>query len=206
VRRFFELVPIFGLVLFVALYFYAASLYPGGTRLDHASMGYAHLQNFWCDLLDEPSYVGLPNRGRPIALAATVLLPLSLIPFWFFVPTLFRSGKRTRTVVSVGGISSMVIASFLPVAHDLALDGACAILLVTCAVSFVCLFRSGEFTSLILAAIAAAISTVNFIMWKTGYRLDVMPVVQKAAMISSFVWIAVTSLRYIRKRALPKTC
>jgi hypothetical protein len=199
VRRAAQLVPIFGIALFVIFYFCAASLYPGGTRLDPSSPGYSHAHNFWCDLLDATSYSGAANRGRPFALTATVVLPLSLIPFWLFVPTLFRASRATCLAVSTTGIASMLIAALLPIAHDSALNGACAFLAVASATSLVCLFQSRELGLLGLAAIALAVSTVNFVMWKTGYRLDVMPMVQKTATLLSLSWILATSVRIIQK-------
>ena len=82
-KRIFSLLPVFGIGSFLILYFYAAELYPGGTRIDPASIGFSHLKNFWCDLLDSTSYSGSANPGRPYALIATILLPLSLISWHF---------------------------------------------------------------------------------------------------------------------------
>ena len=73
--------PSIGILIFIGLYFCAASVYPGGTKFDHSAIGYDQFQNFWCDLLDAVTYSGQRNAGRPFALAATVILPLSLSVF-----------------------------------------------------------------------------------------------------------------------------
>src|SRR5689334_15897645 len=111
--------PYFGIFTFLGLYVYACSLYPGGTKFDQSTLGYSQLGNFWCDLLDTVSYSGKQNPGRPFALAATLILPFSLIFFWYYVPTLFKGAAFKKRVVQVTGCLSMALAIFIftPV-HD----------------------------------------------------------------------------------------
>jgi hypothetical protein len=53
--------PVAAVGAFIALYWQAASMYPGGTREHHETRGYSHLSNYWCDRLDHVSYSGSTN-------------------------------------------------------------------------------------------------------------------------------------------------
>lgn len=116
-------VPLAGVVSFLICYLAAASLYPGGTRADHGTRGYSHLSNYWCDLLDHVSYSGDINAGRPFAVLATIVLPLSLIPLWVQAPLLFPEESSSRRIVRVTGPAAMVTSALVFTSlHDLAIN------------------------------------------------------------------------------------
>jgi hypothetical protein len=185
-------IPPLGVALFVLLYFVAASLYPGGTRSDRTTVGYAHLSNYWCDLLDAVSYSGKANPGRPYAVVATVALPLTLIPFCFRLARLARGGERW--VIGAAGSLAMLLATliFTPL-HDLAINLAAPLGFCAFVLGLRGLTRAGHRRLVLLAGVALALSTLNYLMWQTRWLLWLMPVVQKLAYLALLSWVIATT-------------
>ncbi|MBT8238589.1 MAG: hypothetical protein HKN51_09070, partial [Saprospiraceae bacterium] len=64
------LLPTLGILIFMGLYVYATTLYPGGSQADINSVGYDWGNNYWCNLMSENGMNGLENPARPISLFA----------------------------------------------------------------------------------------------------------------------------------------
>ncbi|MBJ6802688.1 hypothetical protein [Geomonas propionica] len=191
--------PVAGGCAFIVLYLFAASMYPGGTRVDHHTQGYSHMSNYWCDLLDSVSYSGDINHGRPIAVLATVILPLSLVPLWLQVPLLFHAPSVARSIVRIAGPVAMVLSTlvFTPM-HDFAINLAALFGLVAFATTIWGLARMKRAALVCIGLVPMLLGITNYIMWQTGSFLNVMPMVQKAAYGSMFIWIIAVS-RTIRQ-------
>lgn len=194
--------PVAGVVSFVAAYFYAAALYPGGSRLDHRTVGYHHLANYWCDVLDGVTYSGAPNPGRPIALAATVAFPLSLIPLWWALPQLFATQINLGRVVRAGGLATMVASTliFTPI-HDRVIHLASAIGLVTLSALVLALWRTGRAELCRVGLLAAVIGVVNYAFWASGTGGALLPGTQKLAYAAFLIWVLQLTHAAARERA-----
>jgi hypothetical protein len=202
VKRSLSWLPDVGVVAFVLLYFYAASLYPGGTQSDPSTAGYSQLGNYWCDLLDASSYSGQANPGRPFALAATIFLPLALLPLWCAAPTLLGEARAARIVVPVAGCSSMLLAIFVfTSAHDLVVNASSVLGFVAFATLLDGLRRRREHWLVTMGVVSLLLCVANFTMWQTGSLLGWMPMVQKAAFATVLVWALCTSARIRRVSA-----
>lgn len=186
--------PLVGIALFLILYLASARLYPGGTKLDPGAAGYSHLSNYWCDLLREASYSGHPNPGRPLAVAATVLLPLSLLPFCLKLAALAK-GALSRRLVAAGGSLAMLLATlvFTPL-HDLAINLAAPLGLLAFLLALRGLLRAGQRRLVLLAGFALAAATLNWLLWQTATLLTWLPLVQRLAYASFFSWVVATVL------------
>jgi len=190
----FTWLPVIGIGAFIVLYLCAASMYPGGTRLDHHTRGYSHISNYWCDLLDNVSYSGRINRGRPFAILATIILPISLVPLWFQIQLLFCDGCIARWVVRIAGPASMMFSTlvFMPV-HDLVINLASILGLVAFAATMQGLVGMRRITLVGIALVPTGLGIANYIMWQSGSYLSAMPIVQKASFVSFFIWIVAAS-------------
>jgi hypothetical protein len=201
VRRYLPLVPLIGAIGFLLLYFYSAALYPGGTKFDPSTLSYSHFNNFWCDLLDPITYAQRPNDSRPSALAGTILLSLSLIPFWYFLPVLFRKHERRNRAIQVLGCSSMILAAFVfTSAHDWLITLAGVLGLTAFGISTFELFRNGHRGLASIASFAFVFALMNAVMWEAGLFLRQLPVVQKAAFATFLTWVIFTSLQCWKKK------
>jgi hypothetical protein len=186
--------PAGGVGAFLLLYFWAASLYPGGTRADHQTRGYSHLSNYWCDLLDHVSYSGAINAGRPFAVLATIIWPLSLVPLWLQVPMLFRHGPALRWLVRITGPASMLVwALVFTHFHDLVINVASILGFIAIVATILGLVGTKNRALVRVGLLPMSLAMTNYLMWQTGSLLWLMPLVQKAAFTSSFFWIVAAS-------------
>lgn len=193
-----KLIPLVGIFIFILLYFYAASIYPGGQKFDHQSIGYDHLNNYWCDLMDQPTYSGQENPGHSAAVASIVLLALSLLPFYYYLPTLFRPNRPVQLFIRYLGVVAMFLTALMPLAHDQIISVAGPLGLVAFAVSVFCLLQARHYILAFSAVLAVLCAGANFFMWKTGFHLEWMPLVQKCAFLSIFLWIGLTTRTLLR--------
>lgn len=180
---------LFGIAAFLALYFRAAALYPGGTRFDHSARGYQPLANYWCDLLDRVSYNGAVNVGRPAALAATIVLPLSFIALWVQVPRLFPAARAAGAVVRILGPVSMLLAALVFTRwHDMMINLGALTGSVAFAVAMVALARARHWPLVILGSVALALAGANWAMWRAQAFVAAIPLVQKLAYLALLAW------------------
>lgn len=198
-RRRLSITPIAAVASFIALYFVCAALYPGGTRADPSRVGFSFADNYWCDVLDVTTYGGTPNPAAPVALGATVLLALGLSALWWLAPVLFPAARgRALLVRSAGVVSGLVTPLIATKHHDLVINvavlaGTAAFVVVMTAV------RAREGRHLVaLAAVAFAAAMTNFVMWRTGWMLSALPLVQKAAFAAFLAWVVAFALRVRR--------
>jgi hypothetical protein len=198
--------PVAGVGGFILLYFVAASLYPGGTKLDPTTRGYSHLSNYWCDLLDPVSYSGAVNRARPVGMLATIILPLSLIPLWLRVPVLFRRPSGIPGwMVRVAGTTSMVCATliFTP-QHDLLIDVAAGFGGTALVLTAVELARARRFALLGLAVVGFLFAAANWAMWhRKGVFLAATPLVERFAYAAFLLWALAATRAIRRARSAP---
>ena len=96
-----------------------------------------------------------------------------------------------------GGLA-MTIAALLPLAHDVLIIYSSTLGFTAFATTLFSLFQSKEFKLFFVALISILFCIANFLMWRTGYMLTLMPLVQKLAFLSFFIWIALTVNRYSR--------
>lgn len=75
-------IPVLGIICFACLYYYASTLYPGGSQADLHSDGFDWVHNYWCNLMNEKGGNGQINTARRMAIFAMMLLCVSLSVFF----------------------------------------------------------------------------------------------------------------------------
>jgi hypothetical protein len=123
-KRLGLLIPIFGNFLFIILYIIAALLYPGGSLADKTSIGYNWTENYWCNLLYDKAINGQANTAKPVAVAAMLVLCISLSVFWIVFPALSQLKIYHRLIIQIAGTVSMITAFLLltNIDHDLSIN------------------------------------------------------------------------------------
>ncbi len=105
-----NLFPFLGITLFLLLFIYSATLYPGGSQADINSIGFDWINNYWCNLLNEKGMNGALNLARPYAITAMVILCLSLMVFFIQFAEAYSTNMWIRKMIQVAGILSMSFA------------------------------------------------------------------------------------------------
>ena len=108
-----RLIPTFGILVFIGLYIYAASLYPGGSQANPNALGWDWGKNLWCNLMSENAINGLENPASLIARFAAAVLSTSLAVFYFLCAKFFVRNKTWKIVLKITGVLLMIAAVFI---------------------------------------------------------------------------------------------
>ncbi len=115
-----KFLPTIGIFLFVCIYIYASTLYPGGSRADINSMGFDWSNNHWCNLMSKYGLNGIQNKARPIAITGITILCASMIMFFFQFANHFENNRNWKMIIKISGALAMLSATFIfTVYHDI---------------------------------------------------------------------------------------
>jgi hypothetical membrane protein len=100
-------VSCFGVLQFLVLGTLAMRWYPGGTLLERSTVGYSFFENYLSDLGRTMSWSGEPNTVACVLFnTAVVVLGLSLIPFFLFLPSHAPDRSLILWIAAVFGVGS----------------------------------------------------------------------------------------------------
>jgi hypothetical protein len=178
--KYYLLVPIFGICLFVILFFASTFLYPGGNQLDKNLKGFSFLNNYWCDLLSIEAKNGQPNLARPLAISAWVMLCFTLSFFWQRIPGFLCIPDMMKKTIRICGITTMAVAALMftqmhnIVIHISALTGCLASL-----ATFIGLFKTRLYNFFYFGLISFILMGMNYCMMVFGVFISYLPLIQK---------------------------
>jgi hypothetical protein len=200
------LLSVWGILLFIAGYILAASLYPGGNDMDKTATGFSWQHNYWCELMATKAQNGMSNTARPVAIAALAVLSLSIILFWYYIPRLFISLNTSSLFIRYCGIGSMLIAPLLltgihdPVINLAALLGGIAITLLV-----IKLFRYQMYGLFWQGIGCLLLCGINNYVYYSKDLLHYLPVIQKITFLFFLCWfiqLALKQYRHTKENAL----
>ena len=183
-------IPTIGIIVFIALYFYSSTLYPGGSQADLNSEGFDWLNNYWCNLMNEKGMNGQQNPARPFAISAMIILCFSLMVFFIRFAEASIENVHWRRVVKIGGVLSMISAILMFTQyHDL----------MTMISSFFGLFvvvgiirevyRSELIIYKIVGVICLLLLGINNYIYYSGQFIEWLPLIQKTTLLLVLIWI-----------------
>lgn len=108
--RFLEIFPTLGILTFGVLYAYSSTLYPGGSQANINSIGFDWVHNYWCDLMNENGMNEKPNPASPVAVAAMMILCISLMSLFIRFAGNFANNPVWKKVIMISGTISMICA------------------------------------------------------------------------------------------------
>ena len=199
-KRIWILTPIIGSFLFVILYVIAPLLYPGGSGTDKTSIGYSWTDNYWCNLLNENAINGQTNEARPVAIAAMLILGVTLSAFWILFPTVTQLKKFHRLLIQIAGIVSMV-ASFLlltRIDHDIAINTSSAFGLIAMLGTMIALYQMKWKGLFALGLFDLLLIALNNYLYHSE-QIMYLPLVQKFSFLSFLVWFCLIDLKLYRR-------
>ena len=197
------LFPVWGILLFVLLYFISASLYPGGSDANKTAQGFSWLHNYWCELLANQAQNGQPNSARPIAIIAMTILAISLIIFWFTIPQLFAKNRIVKMIITYTGTGSMlVIPLLLTTSHDLVINSAGLLGCIAIIGLLVNLLRLRLYFLFHLGIFCLLLCGLNNYVYYSTDLLMYLPVIQKISFLIFLLWFILLSVKgYKNKQA-----
>lgn len=199
-KNIWVLTPIFGILLFVVLYFVATLYYPGGSQVDKNSIGFSWTNNYWCNLLNENAINGQHNPAKPIAVTGMFVLCLTLSFFWFHFPRNISIGKFAKLAIQISGTLAMIIACllFTNIDHDLVTNLASIFGLIATVGTFIGLYKikwHGLFAFGLLIIFLVGLN--NYIYYTKGLIIY-LPVIQKISSATFLLWICCVDINLYR--------
>lgn len=192
----FNWIPTIGISLFFGIYWYAATLYPGGSQLNAHSVGFDWVNNYWCDLLGAKGTNGQLNPARPIAIIAMAILCLSLIQFfWQFSNTLAASRLWARFINICGAIAMFFSLLIFTKYHDLMIILASLFGLPVVIGIIKGIYQSNLTAFKISGLICLLLLSANNYIYYTNHLLEWLPLLQKISFLIVLGWIVGLSIK-----------
>ncbi len=188
-KNLLTLLPSLGILIFIGLFFYSASLYPGGSQADINSLGFDWSNNYWCNLMSEKSLNGLENTARPAAMIAMVILCSSMTLFFFQFANYFEKNRYWKMIIKIAGTLAMLSAIFIFTKYH---DVMTTILSICGVVGIIGILRALHKNKMIFFKISGIICMIligiNNLFYYNENLIKYLPIVQKIAFILILSW------------------
>ena len=197
------LLPFWGSVLFVLLYFVATVLYPGGSQIDKSSIGFSWTNNYWCNLLNEKAINGQPNSARAIAMTGMFVICLTLSFFWLVSSTYMSIRRSLKLIIQISGALAMTTALLLFTGfnHDTIINLASSFGVAATSGTLIGLYKSKWFGLFYFGLLNILLVGLNIYVYHTNGFIIYLPVIQKISFAIFLIWICSISLSlYFLKR------
>lgn len=182
--------PVIGIGLYFILFVYSASKYPGGSRINPEFIGFDWTHNYWCDLMAKQSYNGIKNAARPSAIAAWIIVCLSILCIFLKAVNQFYPTGKWNTIFKITSILSAFIGilSFTDY-HDLAV-GVCFPFGATTAIALtVGLLKSNMTVFKYSVWFPLILLSASFYSYFTNTALQYLGVLQKISLLVTMAWL-----------------
>ena len=198
------LVPVFGIAVFLILYFAATIYYPGGSHLDKNSTSFSWEHNYWCNLLNEQGLNGQPNKARPVAMIAMFVLSIALASFWYIFPVQAGLRKPGKQIIQVSGLLSIMVGFFLFTdIHDIIINIASFFGLVAMVGTFIGLLRLKWKGLFYFGLLNLALGTLNSISYYGDVLMYYLPLIQKFTFLSFLLWFCLIAAGMFKMNRKP---
>ena len=190
------LLPTYGVVGFLCLYIVASFYYPGGSQLDHDSVGFSWADNYWCNLLSERAINGQPNKAQPIALTAMLIICFSLAYFSYIFSQLTDLKKHTKLTIQISSTCGAIVTMFLFTSfHNTVINVACLCGLIT--IIFILIeLRNAKWVWLFSFGILNVVLVILNNVLYYGHELIIyLPIIQKVTFLSFLLWVCLVNVR-----------
>lgn len=105
----------FLLIVYVVMTAVAMKLYPGGSSIDHSTIGHRFWLNYLCDLSQPLGLNGQPNPGAIWGRTALMIFSLLTACFWWLLPLVMDDFPLRKKLVRWMGVVSAFFAVLIPV-------------------------------------------------------------------------------------------
>lgn len=200
IKRINRFAPTIGAVVFLALYAYAVTLYPGGSRNHPKAIGFSFFENYWCDLLTKYSINGNLNPARPYAITAMIFITLGLGNFFYHIPLSFKTDiVKMRSIQVTGNLSVVFILLIFTRHHDILITISSVFGLVALVLVFIVLNQHNASKLFWIGLLSAILLALNGSIYGTDIGIDYLPLIQKFTFGIMLIWIVSMNIEIDRK-------
>ncbi len=205
-KKIWLLSPTIGVIAFALLFYYATLLYPGGSYFDHSLTSFSWVQNYWCDLLDDPTITHKTNPAQVIASAAMLVIAMSVSIFWITSIHIHANPKQHH-LIQLSGSLGIVSMLFLLIDgyHNIGLSLAGALSLLAFSLTLINSYQQRYMHLFFLACIAILLSLLSYSLFFSRYYTVALPVIQKLNFLAIGVWMIATNI-VVYQQVKQETC
>lgn len=183
--------PTIGILVFVVLFIYSSTLYPGGSQADLKSVGFDWYHNYWCNLLREEGMNGEQNPARPIAIFAMLILCISLAVFFYQFSVSMPMSPFWKYMIQVGGLLSMGFVMLLFTSfHDQSIIISSIFGLAAIIGMLVVLWQNQSSPFLWSFVFCLFLFAINNYIYYSNHYVEVLPFIQKISLAATLLWIS----------------
>jgi len=193
-------IPTFCVILFLLLFLYCTTLYPGSSQHDINATGFSWQHNYWCDIMDIKTYDQRDNPARIWGIIATIILCIGTGWIFYQFPNHYGSTSTEKWIISGFGIASMLAGSMIFTSfHNQVIGIASALALVAIIVMFYVLFRQQEYPLFYFGVFACLIMLFNNYIYYSKNGIENLPWIQKVSFVIVLTWIVMIDIQGIGK-------
>ena len=191
--------PILGIIVFLILFYYSTTLYPGGSQVNMSSPGFSWIHNYWCNLTDKIAMNGVINPARAFAIPAMIILCGSLLIFFNLFAVIFAGSVLKKRVIQYSGFLAMIFTSLIFTSwHNLMILFACAAGSIVTITIIMEGWKNGPWFYKITGSICTVLLILNTLIYYTGQYLIILPFLQKITFLLILIWISGMNIRMIQ--------
>ena len=189
-------IPTICIILFLILFLYCTTLYPGSSQHDINAIGFSWQHNYWCDILEIDTYNMERNPSSKWGILATIILCIGTGWLFYQFPDHYHASNTEKWLVSGFGISSMLVASliFTPL-HNYVIAIATTLALIAILAMFYVLFRQQEWPLFYYGVFACTIMLINNYIYYSRSGVEHLPWIQKISLLIVFSWIVMIDIQ-----------
>ncbi|MTI38211.1 hypothetical protein [Fulvivirga lutimaris] len=192
--------PIVGMALYLIVFAYTTTLYPGGSINEPLASSHSYFHNFLCDLMNPTAAHGVINPARPLAIVAHLILSFTMISFFYILPEIFDTENRNTKLMRGFGMFTMTVFILMYTSyHDLIVTLTGAFGTVALVPFFIELYKYQGKRLKQLAYACYAMSIIVFISFQTKIGFYYLPFLQKITFVLDAIWVIWVSLIVLKK-------
>ena len=189
-RKIIGLAPTVGILIFILLYVYSSTLYPGGNQANINEIGFSWTHNYWCNLMNNNSINGMPNPAAPYAISAMISLCIGLCLFFFQFANKIAISKYWKIIIRVSGTVSMIFACFIFTRHHDLMTILSSLFGLVVVVGIIKeIYKSDMNIFKMGGVICILLLTVNNYIYYSHHLIEYLPIIQKITFTFILTWV-----------------
>ncbi len=190
-----------GILLYVLLFYYSTTLYPGGSQANPNSIGYDWIHNYWCNLLNDYAINKQANPGKNYAVVAMFVLCTAILTFFINFALNFCKSIFWKQTIILSGILSMLFAFLISTNyHDLMTILSSIFGLFALIGILVELYGSKLNCYKLTAVCCVILLALNNYVYYSKHFLIALPLLQKVTIAFVLSWIGFLNYRISKLR------
>ncbi len=182
--------PTIGILIFVVIYIYSSTLYPGGSQADLNSVGFDWINNYWCNLMNEKGMNGQMNPASPFAISAMIILFISLMLFFIQFARKFATNRIWRITIQTFGTAAMIFAALIFTKyHDLMTILSSVFGVVVVIGIILEIYKSKMIIFKLSGIVCIILLALNNYIYYSGQMIDYLPFIQKITFALVLIWV-----------------